>query len=109
MVELLLFAPGEKIDAEEFSEVTLVTGFYRDFALPVVDKPRPHARVRLAVRRAGFEAKKPPPVNPLSVRCPDCGAEQWDPCVYHPMGSSAPRVSLHTHSARRIAVGKPAQ
>lgn len=104
MVELYVFAPGEKIDAEEFSEVTLVTNFFRDFALPVVDQPSPHDRVRLAVRRAGFVAKSPAPVNPLSVACPKCHQPAWDAC-WNPAGVHA----KHTHQERHDAARKPPQ
>lgn len=110
MVELFVFAPGEEIDDKEFAEVMLRVGY--DLARPVVLDAFGEARgaCRFAVRRAAFEAKTPVPVNPLSVRCPSCAAEPWDPCVnrgeVYMLGPTlGPKVaiSLVTHAGRRAA------
>jgi hypothetical protein len=103
MVELLVFAPGEEIDEKEFAELS-----FPALARAWISGGPWIAGPRFAVRRAAFEARTPPPANPLSVRCPDCGAEQWDPCVsrtsFDPFAT--PKVSLHTHAERRGAAGK---
>lgn len=116
MVELLVFAPGEEIDDKEFAEVMLrIPGANAHHARPVVLDQFGEARgeVRFAMRRRpGLNPRDARTVNPLSVKCPGCGAEAWDPCAEHVqtgLHTGYTNVSLHTHEARHDAARKPAQ